>query len=101
MSKARPLHDRVAVEVIKREETTKGGIVIPITANAELIQTGKVVAVGNGRVVRGTVIPVEVQVGDEVIFSLRSSRMATEVEIDGKKCLILEEQEILAAVETS
>jgi chaperonin GroES len=91
----RPLGDRVVVQPSEREETTKSGIVIPDTAK-EKPQRGTVVAVGEGR--RGDDgdrIPVDVAVGDEVLFSKFSG---TEFKLDDEEYLILPEKDILAIV---
>jgi len=89
----RPLGDRVVVKLLKSEEVTKGGIVLPDTAK-EKPQEGEVVAVGPGRVLdNGTRLPMEVQVKDRVIFSKYSG---SEVKVDGEDYLILRESDILA-----
>ncbi|MFZ5778161.1 MAG: co-chaperone GroES [Bacillota bacterium] len=88
----RPLADRVVVKVLKQEETTKGGIVLPDTAK-EKPQIAEVVAVGPGRVEEGKRVPMEVKAGDHVIFAKYSG---TEVKIEGEEYLILRESDILA-----
>ncbi|HHW07304.1 MAG TPA: co-chaperone GroES [Clostridia bacterium] len=90
-----PLGDRVVIQVVEAEEKTKGGIVLPDTAK-EKPQKGIVKAVGNGRVSEnGEKIPVEVAVGDTVIFARYAG---TEVKIDGEEYLIMSERDILAVV---
>ncbi len=90
-----PLGDRVVVEAIKDEERTKGGIVLPDTAK-EKPQQGKVVAVGSGRLLEnGQKVPLEVKVGDTVIFSKYAG---TEVKVDDREYLILSERDILAVI---
>ena len=92
----RPLHDRVLVKRVKEEEKTKGGIIIPDTAKEKPIE-GKVVAVGNGKVLDdGKTRKLEVKAGDRILFGKYSG---TEVKIDGEECLILREDDILAVLE--
>ena len=94
--KIQPLHDRVLVRRIEGEERTKGGIIIPETAK-EKPQEGEVVAVGKGKVKDdGTVLPLDVKVGDRVLFSKYGG---TDITIDGEEHLILREDEILAVIE--
>jgi chaperonin GroES len=88
----KPLADRVVVKPMEREETTKGGIVIPDTAK-ERPQEGEVVAVGPGKFEDGKRIPMEVKVGDRVLFAKYGG---TEVKIDGEEYLVLRESDILA-----
>ena len=91
----KPLHDRVAVERVAEEEKTKGGIIIPDTAK-EKPSEGKVIAVGSGvRGKDGKVTPLDVKVGDRVLFGKWSG---TEVTIDGDKILIMQESDILGIV---
>lgn len=92
----KPLGSRVVVEPIEQEEVTAGGIVLPETAK-EKPQQGKVLAVGPGdRDEDGDYIPMDVKVGDRVLFAKYSG---TEVKVDGKKLLILRESDILAIIE--
>ncbi|MBE3549958.1 MAG: Heat shock protein 60 family co-chaperone GroES [Brockia lithotrophica] len=91
----KPLSDRVVVEPLEREERTAGGIVLPDTAK-EKPQEGRVVAVGPGRYEDGKLVPMEVKVGDRVIFSKYAG---TEVKVKDKEYLILREADILAIVE--
>lgn len=92
----KPLGDRVVVEPVEKEEKTASGIVIPDTAK-EKPQEGKVVAVGSGTLDDdGDRIPLEVKVGDRVIFSKYAG---TEVKYDGKELLIMRESDILAILE--
>lgn len=94
--KVRPLHDRVLIQRLDTEETTKGGIIIPETAK-EKPQEGKVVAVGNGKILEdGSTKPLDVKKGDKILFSKYGG---TEIKIDGEDYLILSEDEILAVVE--
>jgi chaperonin GroES len=90
--KFRPLHDRVLIEVLDGEEKTSGGIIIPDTAK-EKPQEGNVVAVGpGGRTEDGKIIPMDVKVGDKVLFGKWSG---TEVKIDGKEYSIMKESDIM------
>jgi chaperonin GroES len=94
--KLKPLGGRVIVEPIEQEEMTAGGIILPETAK-EKPQEGKVLAAGPGeRDEDGERIPMEVQVGDKVLYAKYSG---TEVKMDGKKLLILRESDILAVLE--
>jgi chaperonin GroES len=94
--KIRPLHDRVIVKRIKEEETTKGGIIIPDTAK-EKPSEGKVIAVGNGKILEnGTVKALEVKKGDKVLFGKYAG---TEIKIEGEENLIMREDDIIAIVE--
>jgi chaperonin GroES len=91
----KPLGNRVVVEPIEQEEVTAGGIVLPETAK-EKPQKGKVVAVGPGdRDEDGNRIPMDVSEGDTVLFAKYSG---TEIKLDGKKLLILRENDLLAIV---
>lgn len=90
--KLKPLADRVVVKVIEPEEKTKGGIVLPDTAK-ERPQQGEVLAVGSGRRLDdGTLVSLDVRVGDKVLFSKYGG---IEVKIDGEEYLILREDDIL------
>lgn len=90
-----PLADRIVVKAIQQEERTKSGIVLPDTAK-EKPQEGEVLAVGPGKVAdNGSRIPMEVKVGDRVIYSKYAG---TEVKIDGEEYLVLRESDVLAIV---
>ncbi len=92
----RPLYDRILVKRIEEEEVVQGGIIIPDTAK-EKPQQGEVVAVGKGkRLEDGKIVPLEVKVGDRVLFGKYAGN---EVKIDGQEYLILREDEVLAIVE--
>jgi len=93
--KFRPLHDRVVVKRIEAEEKTAGGIIIPDSAK-EKPQTGQVVAVGpGGRDEAGKLIPIDLKVGDKVLFGKWSG---TEVKIDGVDLLIMKESDIMGVL---
>ncbi|WP_028337191.1 MULTISPECIES: co-chaperone GroES [Bradyrhizobium] len=92
----RPLHDRVLVRRIDAEEKTAGGIIIPDTAK-EKPQEGEVIAAGpGGRNEQGQLVPLDVKVGDRVLFGKWSG---TEVKIDGQDLLIMKESDLLGVVE--
>jgi len=94
--KFRPLHDRVVIRRIDAEEKTKGGIIIPDTAQEKPIE-GAIVAAGPGkRNELGALVPLAVKAGDRVLFGKWSG---TEVKIDGEDMLIMTESDILGVVE--
>lgn len=94
--KIRPLQDRIIVKRIKEEEKTKGGLFIPETAK-EKPSEGEIVAVGKGKVLEnGTVLPLEVKVGDRILFSRYGG---TEIKIEGVEHLIMREDDILGVIE--
>jgi chaperonin GroES len=94
--KFRPLHDRIEVKRINAEEKTTGGIIIPDTAK-EKPQQGEVIAVGPGaRNEQGQLVPLDVRVGDTVLFGKWSG---TEVKIDGEDLLIMKESDIMGVLE--
>ncbi len=92
----KPLGNRIVVEPLEQEEVTPGGIVLPETAK-EKPQQGVVLSVGPGdRDDKGQRIPMDVAVGDKVLFAKYSG---TEIKVDGKKLLILRESDVLAIIE--
>jgi chaperonin GroES len=96
LMKFRPLHDRVVVRRLEGEEKSKGGIIIPDTAK-EKPQEGEIVAVGPGaRDDAGMLVPLDVKVGDRIIFGKWSG---TEVKIDGEDLLIMKESDVMGVVE--
>ncbi|MDE2383479.1 MAG: co-chaperone GroES [Alphaproteobacteria bacterium] len=93
--KFRPLHDRVVVKRVEEDTKTKGGIIIPDTAQ-EKPQQGKVIAVGpGGRDEAGKLIPIDLKVGDVVLFGKWSG---TEVKISGEDLLIMKESDIMGVL---
>ena len=97
-TKFRPLHDRVVVKRIDAEEKTAGGIIIPDTAR-EKPQQGQILAVGpGGRDEAGKLIPIDLKVGDKVLFGKWSG---TEVKLDGEELLIMKESDIMGIIEGS
>jgi chaperonin GroES len=94
--KFRPLHDRVVVRGIEGEAKTAGGIIIPDTAK-EKPQQGEIVAVGpGGRDESGKLIPIDLKVGDRILFGKWSG---TEVKIDGEDLLIMKESDVMGVIE--
>ena len=92
---ARPLHDRLIVRRLHEGEQKSGGIIIPDTAK-EKPQRGTVIAAGSGKVNdEGTRIPLDVKVGDRILFG----KYASEVKLDGDEYLIMREDEVLAVIE--
>jgi chaperonin GroES len=95
--KIRPLHDRVIVKRLEEERTSPGGIVIPDTAAEKPIQ-GKIVAVGKGKALDdGNVRPLDVKVGDKILFGKYSG---TEVKVDGEDLLVMREEDVMAVIES-
>jgi len=91
----KPLGDRVVVEHVEQAEKTMGGVFLPDTAK-EKPQEGRVLAVGSGRTLdNGTKVPMDVKVGDRVIYSKYSG---SEVKIEGKEVLIISEKDVLAVM---
>ena len=91
----RPLHDRVLVRRVEAEEKTAGGIIIPDSAKEKPAE-GEIVAVGNGaRAENGTITPLDVKVGDRVLFGKWSG---TEVKVGGEDLLIMKESDILGVI---
>jgi chaperonin GroES len=92
--KVQPLADRVVVKALEEAEQMRGGLYIPDTAK-EKPQQGEVVAVGPGRFDEGKRVPMDVKVGDKVLYGKYSG---TEVTIDGEQLLILRESDVLAVI---
>ncbi len=92
----RPLSDRILVQRVEEDTKTKGGIIIPDTAKEKPAE-GKVVAAGNGRMGEdGKLLPMDVKVGDRVLFSKYGG---TDVKIDGEDYLILRQDDVLGVIE--
>jgi len=89
-----PLHDRVLVRRLEEKEIAKGGIIIPDTAK-EKPQEGEVMAVGAGKIEKGKRVPLEVKVGDRILFGKYTGN---DITIDDQEYLILREDEILAKI---
>jgi chaperonin GroES len=96
--KFRPLHDRVVVRRIEADERTKSGIIIPDSAKEKPAE-GEVIAVGSGgRDEAGKLIPIDIKVGDHILFGKWSG---TEVKIDGEDVIIMKESDVLGVIETT
>lgn len=94
--KLRPLHDRIIVKRLDNETKTASGLIIPDAA-AEKPDQGQVLAVGNGKVLEdGKVRPLEVKVGDRVLFGKYSGQS---VKVDGEELLVMREEDVMAVVE--
>ena len=94
-TKFRPLHDRIVVRRITAEEKTKGGIIIPDSAQEKPSQ-GEIIAVGpGGRDESGKLIPIDLKTGDKVLFGKWSG---TEVKLDGEEFLIMKESDIMGVI---
>jgi chaperonin GroES len=91
----RPLHDRIVIKRIEEKETIKGGIIIPDSAK-EKPQEGEVMAVGKGKREKGELIPLDVKVGDRILFGKYSG---TEIKLDNEEYLIIREDEVLGVIE--
>jgi chaperonin GroES len=92
----RPLHNRILVRRMQEEEKTAGGIIIPDTAK-EKPQRGEVVATGKGRVLEdGKLLPLEVRVGDKILFSKYSG---TELKLEGEEYLMISEDDVLGVIQ--
>jgi chaperonin GroES len=92
----RPINDRIIVQRIEDQEQMRGGLYIPDTAK-EKPQEGKVIAVGNGKLLEnGTRTPIDIKAGDKVLFGKYAG---TEVKLDGEEYLILREDDVLGVIE--
>jgi len=92
--KVQPLYDRVLLKRVELKEQKKGGIIIPDTAKEKPME-GKVIAVGSGRIEKGERVPLEVKVGDTVLFGKYAG---TEIKIDDNEHVILREDEVLGII---
>ena len=93
--KLRPLQDRILVQRVEEETTTKGGIIIPDTAKEKPAE-GKVIAVGNGKVGDdGKRVALEIKAGDRILFGKYAG---TEVKIEGEEFLIMREDDVLGVI---
>jgi chaperonin GroES len=94
--KLRPLQDRILVQRVEEETTTKGGIIIPDTAKEKPAE-GKVIAVGSGKPGEdGKRVPLEIKAGDRILFGKYSG---TEVKIEGEEFLIMREDDVLGVID--
>ena len=93
----RPLHDRVIVKRMEEERMSAGGIVIPDSATEKPVR-GKVLAVGNGKILdNGEKRALDIKVGDNILFGKYSG---TEVKVDGEELLVMREEDIMAVIES-
>jgi len=93
----KPLGDRLIVESLAHQEMTKSGIILPDTVDKKKPEQGKVVSIGPGKLIdNGTRVPMEVKVGDVVVFTTYSPH---EVKIEDKEYLVLSESDIMAVIE--
>jgi len=90
--KLSPLADRVAIRPMEETETMKGGLYIPDTAKEKPIQ-GEIIAVGAGRREKGEVVPMELKVGDRVVYGKYSG---TQVELNGEEIILIKESDVIA-----
>lgn len=90
----RPLHDRIVVRRTEEEQKTAGGILLPGSAQ-EKPQQGTVLAVGNGQITENGVRPLEVKVGDKVLFGQYAGQT---VKVDGEELLIMKESDVLGVL---
>lgn len=93
--KIRPLSDRIVVEA-ESETKSAGGIVIPDTADKDKPVRGKVVAIGNGKMVDGKIQPLQVKIGDKVLFGKYAG---TVVKLDEKEWLVMREEDVMGVIE--
>lgn len=94
-SSVRPLHDRLLVRRLKEEDKTAGGIIIPDSAK-EKPQKGEIIATGKGRLTEdGKIIPLEVRVGDQVLFSKYAG---TDLKLNGEEFLMITESDVLGVL---
>ncbi len=93
--KLKPLGERVVIKQLEAEEKTKGGIILT-SSSKEKPQEAEVIAVGPGATVDGKLVPLQVKVGDKVIYSKYAG---TEVKLDGEEYIVVKESDILAIVE--
>jgi chaperonin GroES len=92
----RPLSDRVVVEPREAETKTAGGIVIPDTADKDKPIQGTIIAIGNGKYIDGKMVPLQVKVGDKVLFGKYAG---TNVKLDDSEYLVMREEDIMGVVE--
>lgn len=95
--KLKPLFDNIIVKMIEEKEITKSGIVLPDTIDKEKPQKGEVIATGTGKIsTDGKVIPMEVKVGDKVLFRKYSP---DEIKVDGEEYLVMTQSDVIAILE--
>ncbi|MCP6718360.1 MAG: co-chaperone GroES [Patescibacteria group bacterium] len=96
----KPLSDYILIEPIKEQEKTKSGILLPDTVDKEKPEQGKVIAVGPGKTTSvDKMIPMNIKVGQKVLFKTDYSSGIKEIKVDGKEYLIAKQEDILAVIE--
>jgi chaperonin GroES len=95
-TKIRPLSDRIVVEAKETESKSAGGIVIPDTADKDKPMQGTVIAIGNGKLVDGKIHPVQVKVGEKILFGKYAG---TTVKLDDKDYLVMREDDVMGVIE--
>jgi chaperonin GroES len=96
MQKIRPLSDRIVVEPKEVELKSAGGIVIPDTADKDKPMQGTVLAIGNGKYIDGKLQPLQVKVGDQILFGKYSG---TNVKLSDKEFLVMREEDVMGVLE--
>ncbi len=94
--KVRPLYDRLVVEPEAAESKSVGGIVIPDTADKDKPMKGKVIAIGTGKYIDGKIHPLQVKIGDEVLFGKYAG---TNIKLDNKEFLVMREEDVMGVLE--
>ncbi|EKD71255.1 MAG: hypothetical protein ACD_46C00226G0002 [uncultured bacterium] len=94
--KIRPLSDRIVVQAKELELKSAGGIVIPDTADKDKPMQGTVLAIGNGKYIDGTLQPLQVKVGDQILFGKYSG---TNIKLDGTEFLVMREEDVMGVIE--
>ena len=92
----RPLADRIVVEPKELESTSAGGIIIPDTADKEKPMEGTVLAIGNGKYIDGKMQPLQVKVGDQILFGKYAG---TSIKLTGKELLVMREEDVMGVLE--
>jgi len=92
----RPLSDRIVVEPHEIESKTAGGIVIPDTADKDKPMRGKVIAIGNGKYVDGKIQPLQVKIGENVLYGKYAG---TNIKLEGKEYLVMREEDVMGVLE--
>jgi chaperonin GroES len=95
-TKIRPLSDRIVVEAKETESKSAGGIVIPDTADKDKPMQGTVIAIGNGKLVEGKMHPLQVKVGEQILFGKYAG---TTVKLDEKDYLVMREDDVMGVIE--
>ena len=94
--KIRPLSDRIVVEPQEAETKTKGGIVLPDNVDKDKPMQGKVIAIGNGKYIDGKMQPLQVKVGDKILFGKYAG---TNIKLDEKEWLVMREEDVMGVIE--